>query len=242
MKHLFVICLALIAVVASAGAQTNQPAMPDSYLRDVVKVMQTKWPANRAINIVCHGHSVPAGYFKTPTVDSLNAYPHLLLEGLKQRFPFAVINVIVTAIGGEESVSGAKRFEADVLAHKPDVLLIDYALNDRRVGLEKARAAWSEMIAKAKARGIEVILLTPTGDQSAKLDDPADPLNQHAEQIRALAKENGVALADSLQQFKDYVHGGGKLTDLMSQVNHPNRKGHELVAAELLKWFPADAR
>jgi hypothetical protein len=24
----------------------------------------------------------------------------------------------------------------------------------------------------------------------------------------------------------------------MSQENHPNREGHELVAAELLKWFP----
>ena len=65
-----------------------------------------------------------------------------------------------------------------------------------------------------------------------------DPLNQHAEQIRGLAREHGVGLVDSLAAFKDYVRSGGKLNDLMSQVNHPNRQGHELVAAELLKWFP----
>lgn len=242
MKFRLLFLLAAISGAACADAQTNLTATPDAYLRDTVKIMQTKWPANRAINIVCHGHSVPAGYFKTPVVDTLNAYPHLLLEGLKQRFPFAVVNVIVTAIGGENSVSGAKRFDADVLTLKPDVVLIDYALNDRRLGLEKARAAWGEMIAKAKSRGIEVILLTPTGDQSAKLDEPDDALNQHAEQIRALARENDVALVDSLQQFKKHIQDGGKLADLMSQGNHPNRKGHELVAAELMKWFPAETK
>ncbi len=25
----------------------------------------------------------------------------------------------------------------------------------------------------------------------------------------------------------------------MSQINHPNSKGHDLVAKELLRWFPA---
>jgi len=28
--------------------------------------LQKEWPKNRAMNIVFHGHSVPAGYFKTP--------------------------------------------------------------------------------------------------------------------------------------------------------------------------------
>lgn len=227
----------LAAQLALAGISRAEIAAKDSYLKDFVTALEQTWPKNHAVTVVVHGHSVPAGYFKTPITDSLHAYPNLLREGLAKKFPHAVINVIVTAIGGENSVSGAKRFDADVLTHKPDVLLIDYALNDRGPGLEKARAAWSEMITQAKARGIKVILLTPTADQSAKMDDPNDPLNQHAEQIRALAKENEVGLVDSYAKFKDYVHNGGKLTDIMSQVNHPNAKGHELVAPELLSWF-----
>ena len=77
-----------------------QPARPADYLADVVAVLKAQWPGNRTVNIVCHGHSVPSGYFATPVVDTFNAYPHLLHQGLKHRFPFAVVNVIVAAIGG----------------------------------------------------------------------------------------------------------------------------------------------
>jgi len=117
-----------------------------SYLADILALLKTDWPENRAVNIVCHGHSVPAGYFETPVVDAMNAYPHLLRAGLAARFPHAVINVIVTAIGGETSEGGAARFEQEVLTHRPDVLTIDYGLNDRSIGLEKALTAWKRMI------------------------------------------------------------------------------------------------
>ena len=117
-----------------------------SYLSDVTKTLQAHWPANRTVNVVCHGHSVPAGYFKTPQVNTISAYPNLVLKKIKSIYPYAVVNVIVTAIGGENSVRGAERFQRDVLIHKPDVLFIDYALNDRGVGLEKSHVAWSQMI------------------------------------------------------------------------------------------------
>ena len=219
-------------VVGSAGAR------PEDYLSGVVAELTRQWPANRTINIVCHGHSVPAGYFRTPLVDTFNAYPHLLHRGHKERFPYAVVNVVVTAIGGENSESGANRFERDVLSLRPDVVTIDYALNDRSIGLARAEAAWQAMIAKAKAAGVKVILLTPTPDTSAKLGDPNDPLNQHAQQIRALARRNGVALVDSLACFEERIRNGEPLDGLMSQSNHPNRKGHDVVATELLRWFP----
>jgi len=211
---------------------------PDNYLSNVVSELTKQWPANRTVNVVCHGHSVPAGYFRTPAVDTFNAYPHLLHRGLNERFPHAVINVIVTAIGGENSESGARRFHRDVLSLRPDVVTIDYALNDRGIGLARAEAAWQAMINEAKAAGVKVILLTPTPDMSAKLDDPADPLNPHTQQIRTLAGRNGVALVDSLACFEKRIRDGEPLEKLMSQVNHPNRKGHDIVAAELLQWFP----
>ena len=190
------------------------------------------------MNIVCHGHSVPSGYFKTPVVDTFNAYPYLLHHGLKERFPYAVINVIVTGIGGEQSEAGAQRFAIDVLNHRPELITLDYALNDRKIGLARAKAAWESMIAAAAAARIPVILLTPTPDQASHLDDPQDPLNQHAEQIRQLAATHHLALVDSLAAFKARIAAGTRLADLMSQSNHPNRQGHDLVAAGLLAWFP----
>ena len=101
------------------------------YLDPVLDELKKTWPKNRTVNIVCHGHSVPAGYFATPYVNTFNSYPHLLHQIIKERFPFAVTNVIVTAIGGENSVEGESRFERDVLSHSPDIITIDYSLNDR---------------------------------------------------------------------------------------------------------------
>lgn len=233
------LCLANIALHAAGLRTNNLPAVaePSTYLSEVVTQLTRVWPTNRTVNIICHGHSVPAGYGRGE-VRSLDAYPHLLRAGLSERFPQAVINVIVTAIGGEQSEQGATRFEADVLPLRPDVVTIDYALNDRSIGLDRAERAWRKMIEVCQAKKIPVILLAPTADTTAKLDDPNDPLNQHAEQIRRLAAEYHVGLVDSLAQFKRYVSDGGQLKAVMAQNNHPNRKGHELVAPELLKWFP----
>ena len=215
-----------------------QQASPVDYLSDVTKLMRTDWPKNRTVNIVCHGHSVPAGYFQTPRVQTLDAYPHLLHQKLAERFPHAVINVIVTAIGGENSEAGARRFERDVLSLHPDVVTIDYALNDRGIGLERAKLAWTGMIQAAQNAKAKVILLTPTPDQGSKLDDPSDPLNQHSNQVRQLAQEHHVGLVASYAEFKKEIAAGAPLASLMSQSNHPNRAGHELVSRALAIWFP----
>ena len=212
-----------------------------SYLSELCEILRTHWPENRTINIVCHGHSVPAGYFATPMVDTMNAYPHLLHLGLKQRFPFAVINVIVTAIGGENSESGADRFEHDVLCHRPDIVTIDYGLNDRGIGLEGAHMSWSKMIEAGLEAGTKILLLTPTPDitqVSAYEGEDKCQLNAHAAQIRELAASHRPGLADSLRTCMQYC-SAGDVSDILSWSNHPNRTGHDLVTRELLRWFPA---
>ncbi len=217
--------------------QAQTIADPATYLSDLKLEMQKEWPKNRTINVVFHGHSVPAGYFKTPQVNTPGAYPNLVLKKLKAIYPFAVINVIVTAIGGENSVQGAERFEADVLNHKPDLILIDYGLNDRGCGLEKAYIAWNQMVKSAIDRGIKVILLTPSPDQSVNYADPENELKKHAEQIRKIAAENQAGLVDSYHAFEFLYPDKEKLSKYMAQVNHPNELGHELIANELMKWF-----
>ena len=211
------------------------------YMREIVDKLNTHWPHNKTINMVCHGHSVPAGYFATPSVDTFNAYPHLFHKNLKQRFPYAVINVIVTAIGGEHSQSGAERFENDVLCHKPSVVTIDYSLNDRRLGIVEAKNAWRIMIEKALQNNVKLLLLTPTWDLSVNTDPQGNNLSQlmlHTKQVRRLAEEYEVGLIDCFRIFEHYNQNNGDFTELMSWVNHPGRKGHELIASELIRWFP----
>jgi lysophospholipase L1-like esterase len=208
-----------------------------SYLDGIKAELKKEWPGNRTINLVFHGHSVPAGYFRTPVVNTLDSYPMQLLSELKTLYPFAVINVITTAIGGENSESGNKRMMRDVLIHKPDVLFIDYSLNDRGIGLERSGSAWEKMIKTALKRNIRIILMTPSPDQTVDIRVTGNDLEKHATQVRSLAKKYGVGLADSYEAFRRAAVSGKPLTDYMSQVNHPNKEGHRLIAGEIIKYF-----
>ena len=236
MKHYFP-ALLVIVLFSLSFRTDSRIADPSVYLNDIKAELNKKWPKNRTINLVFHGHSVPAGYRKTPIVEPFGSYPLLVLKKLKQLYPYAVINIINTSIGGENSVSGAKRFDTDVLVHKPDVLFIDYSLNDRGVGLDKAREAWSSMIQKALDKNIKVILLTPSPDTRVNILQPDNILEQHANQVRSLAEEYKVGLVDSYQLFKNKVLAGDSLSKYMAFIVHPNEKGHQLIADGIMKYF-----
>ena len=145
MKKTFIIACLLFA----CGVTFGQIAEKQTYLSDFKEEMKKKWPTNRTLNIVFHGHSVPSGYFHGGVVNTMQAYPHLTFHGIKAQYPFTVLNVITTSIGGEQAEQGEKRFSDEVLTHRPDVLFIDYALNDRSIGLERSEKAWRKMIEKA---------------------------------------------------------------------------------------------
>lgn len=215
----------------------TQIAPKATYLNDVKVELQKKWPNNKTINLVFHGHSVPSGYFATPNVNTLEAYPYTTLVNLKGMYPYAVLNTITTSIGGEQSEKGLLRFESEVLCMRPDVLFIDYALNDRAIGLERARAAWVKMIEAALARNIKVILCTPTPDINEDILSDNAPLKAHSNQIRNLAAIYQLGLVDSYQRFWEIAKSGEKLKKYMSQNNHPNELGHRIVADEIISWF-----
>lgn len=177
----------LIILISCQPNDKNEIADPSNYLNDIKTELKKEWPKNKTINLVFHGHSVPAGYFKTPIVNTLESYPFQLLKELKAIYPYAVINIINTSIGGENSISGEKRFISEVLNHTPDVLFIDYALNDRRIGLDQSYKAWSSMINKALKKNIKIILLTPSPDQSVDILKPNNELEQYAKQIKRLS-------------------------------------------------------
>ncbi|CAG5067325.1 hypothetical protein DYBT9623_00045 [Dyadobacter sp. CECT 9623] len=228
--------LALTFSLVQLSLTTSAQVADTSYLAEVKKELNTAWPKNRRVNLVFHGHSVPAGYWETPEVRTLESYPNLILKALKAKYPYAVINVIVTAIGGENSLKGAARFENEVLVHQPDVLFIDYALNDRFSPLEKTKEALEKMIRAAQERNIKVILVTPSPDQRIDISDHKNPLDPYAAQIKELAVQYKTGFADPYIKFQKIVKDG-KLKEVMSSVNHPNEAGHTVIANEILPYF-----
>ncbi|MCR9198036.1 MAG: SGNH/GDSL hydrolase family protein [Planctomycetaceae bacterium] len=215
------------------AAATDTPAAADPFA-ELKSVLQKTWPHNRQVRLVFHGHSVPAGYFRTPQVRRFDSYPALVHQRLCDRYPTAVIDVCTTAIGGEHAADGAARFADDVLTLKPDVVFIDYSLNDRSIGLAAAEKAWRQMIEKAIADGVQVVLLTPTPDTREDILSGETPLARYAASVRSLGQEYGVPVVDSYAAFQKLAKQGQDLTLWMSQSNHPNRKGHQVVTDAIL--------
>lgn len=239
MKPFFITAVLFCFTAGFANAQSIKVYTSDTtYLSSLHQLFKAQWPNNKTINIVFHGHSVPAGYFKTPDIKTMEAYPELALQYVSALYPNAVVNVIKTCIGGENSVSGAARFDSTVLNHRPDILFIDYALNDRGIGLEKAKEAWISMIEKALAVNIKVVLCTPTPDQSENILDTTTALYKHTQQIIQLANKYKIGLIDSYNAFRQLIAGGNDLKKYMSQVNHPGKAGHEVVLKEISRLFP----
>ncbi|WWC84812.1 hypothetical protein PIECOFPK_02554 [Mycovorax composti] len=231
------LCVSIFLLVLSSSFSALSQADSKVYLKDIKEEFQKQWPKNRTINLVFHGHSVPTGYFRTPHVHTLSAYPFLTLQKLKERYPYAVINCITTSIGGENSVQGAKRFKKEVLSHRPDVLFIDYALNDRAIGLAASRKAMEQMIATALKHNIKVILLTPSPDLTEDIRSPNAVLQQFTKQLIELAEKYKIGLVDSYAAFRELALSGKNINEYMAQSNHPNQKGHEIIAEQIISFF-----
>ncbi len=60
------ICFALILLLTifNKSYVKNEVVSSTDYLKEIKLELKKEWPKNRTINLVFHGHSVPAGYFK----------------------------------------------------------------------------------------------------------------------------------------------------------------------------------
>ncbi|MBA0428371.1 MULTISPECIES: GDSL-type esterase/lipase family protein [Stenotrophomonas] len=241
MKTVASIAAALFVAVSTLSCRAESLAVPLAHegeasrcIAAVVKDMKVAWPGNQTINIVAFGHSVPAGYAITPEVRKKDAYPRLLEDALADRYPHAVLNVITSGVGGQNSTQGLARFQRDVLDHHPRVVLIDFALNDRPLGVEVAKGNLTKIVDGVRSAGACPVLLTPTWDEQASPNQPGDALGEQAAMIRGLAKQLDVPLADSLAAFAAY-RGDRHL--LMAQFNHPNKEGHKIVLSQIMPLF-----
>ena len=212
-----------------------------SYLYNETRDLEKEGPDNKSLDIVCHGHSIPCGYMAGNITMPFAAYPHILHQKLAERFPHSVINIIVTAKGGENSLEGSLRFKEDVLCHRPGIITLDYGRNDMFLEKTQIEYSWRQMIEYALKAKCKILLITPAPDCGSiyyetgtkKTDDEAI-----AEIIRELAEYYEVGLADVKMAFDLKFDAGHYRSEYLASVNHPNKTGHEIIAGCLMEWFP----
>ena len=81
--------------------------------------------------LVCLGDSVTFGW----NIPYEKSYPFLLGKKLREQYPEAL--VINSGIGGQTVVDGPDRLESDVLYYNPQLVIINFGLNDAFIIIEK---------------------------------------------------------------------------------------------------------
>lgn len=213
----------------------------------------------RELIIVAFGDST------TALRDNLIVYADKIEAGLNDRgFTVKVVN---SGIAGNDTDMASARFNQDVLAHNPDVVIIQFGLNDcsidvwkdppasePRVTAERYRANIEEFVDQLQAVGATVILMTPNQQRwSATLKEyygkaPFDLndrksmthlVGEYAAEVREIAHDKGVDVIDIYQAYDEYEEEFGlDCAKLLLDGSHPNQEGQDLVANRLLDILP----
>ena len=159
--------------------------------------------------------------------------------------PAAKQVVIVKAgIGGNDSGQGLKRIDKDVMAHKPDLVVIMFGVNDEnkkgesnQVPPVEYRANFEQMIAKVKAAGGQMILMT-TSMKNTGWSATRGNLNEYAAVIRDLAKAHNLCCVDNFAAWENLPKRGYHyMIYLGTCINHPVDLGHQLFFEGLKTAF-----
>lgn len=134
------------------------------------------------------------------------------------------------------------RFEEAVLAKSPDIVIINFGLNDSwhdddsnkpRIPVLDYEKNLRFMIESCLQNDSKIILLTPNALGKKFEKWRYDYTLKYVKVVRKLAKEYNVSLIDQWQAFEDYAQKGKDMDELLLDGLHPNNKWHKKLAKKL---------
>lgn len=155
--------------------------------------------------------------------------------------------LIGAGIGGNKVYDLYLRMEDDVLAKKPDIVVIWVGVNDvwhkRSLGTgtdaDKFEKFYNAIIKKLKDRNIQVYLVTPAaiGEKTDFTNELDGDLNKYAAIVRRIAQNNNCPLIDLRQVFLEYDKSHNPENKdrgiLTTDGVHLNDTGNQLVAQQM---------
>jgi lysophospholipase L1-like esterase len=156
----------IIGAALPFAAQAETPAVPCNTPADLVRLANPlphvahKLITHEPIVIVAVGSSSTAGAGASSPAAS---YPNRLEAELKAHFPKSPITVLNRGVNGEEVADMLKRFDATVIAAKPDLVLWQVGTNSviRDHMSNDQGAALRSGLSRLRAAGADVVLIDP---------------------------------------------------------------------------------
>jgi lysophospholipase L1-like esterase len=184
------------------------------------------------VTIVAFGDSITAGYCVR------RGFPSFWKQMLAEKYPEASVEMINSGISGDTSMDGLARLDWAVLSYEPDLVTINFGINDCVLGLdlEEFEMNFVEMVRRIRAgTNSEILLLS-----SQPLETP--PYDRlvldYYQAVQRVAREMDVGFVDVYGAWMRRVRAGTPLGSLiLPGLDHPNEAGYRIMAEELTRLF-----
>lgn len=223
----FVVLLSMIFTVPTVTSQA-QPAKTSA---PSFAKFDRRAREGARLNVVFFGASLTWG--ANASDPQLTSYRAQMARRFEAAYPDAHFRFWDSAIGGTGSQLGAFRFERDVLRRQPDLLLLDFSLNDDLNGHDVERlASYESIVRRAIAEAnCPVELVFFPGAREVRLSKLAlSRVAAHREIARAYNASTGDAIALMRQQVENGAVSVEQLWPLATDQTHPGDRGYELYA------------
>lgn len=156
-----------------------------------------------------------------------NCYAYLVYEWWKKSFPNAAFSFVNGGIGGTTSHYGGARAWKDVLCYSPDIVTVDFSVNDDA----------NEFFEETYEGTLRRLLAAPSAPAVVVLNNVFYDTGKNAQDYHnRIADHYGiphVSIKDTV--YPDVESGKIVRADITPDNLHPNDKGHRLVADEICK-------
>lgn len=233
--------LLMTAVAARAGVPDDCD-VPDDLLRLDSRLPRTasRLVPGGVLTIVAIGSS---STFGAGASEPAMAYPSQLKRRLTARFPKTKIRVINRGVNGEVVADMIARFDRDVVALTPDLVVWQVGANSalRATHLEGYAKNLREGIRQAQAVGADVILMDPQYAPKV-LDRPI--VYPVLAETDAVARETGAGLFRRFEIMRHWVQGGFLTFPVILDADqvHLNDRGYGCIAETLADAIAAAAQ
>jgi lysophospholipase L1-like esterase len=191
-----------------------------------IQAVLAKARRGEPICVAAIGGSITAGGLQTK--DPKRRYIQQLAQWFEKAFPGLQVRVVNAGIGATNSGYGALRVQRDVIAHQPDLVVVEYAVNDCN-GISKLDDCYEgvlrQLLGSSTNRAVIELFFMHKDGKSAQPEQ------------ESLGRHYGLPMIS----FRDAVWpelqaGKLKWETIYADVVHPNDAGHD-IAGELLRGF-----
>ena len=185
-----------------------------------------KAEAGEPITVAYLGGSITQGSTATPTT----CYAYLTTQWLKQRFPKSDITYVNAGIGATGSYIGVFRTDRDVLSKSPDLVFVDFSVNDTTEHTERNIGSYDGVLRKLWLSDSKPAIVT-----IAMTQDNGTSFQQYHSEICRAYDIPMISYHDAIMDVIKYGHI--KWTDISDDNIHPNETGHSVLTEIITSYL-----